>query len=141
MVMLPKIMSQADTEAPMQVARPRRRVFAAVLCAVAGQCLTLVAPAVAGPAVNQFETKDLGVEVGDLQFQSQNAFSTGNPKRAARTDQNGDLKFDDNSVTRERFAQEGAVPSTLSQGQFGAVMRADLETLRRVVKERKISAE
>ena len=62
--------------------------------------------AVAGPAVNQFETKDLESAPGDMQFQSQNAISSGLPKRAIKRTAPGEVTFDDNTVTRERFALE-----------------------------------
>jgi hypothetical protein len=64
------------------------------------------APAVAGPAVNQFETKDLEASPGDLQFQSQNAISFGQPRRGVRETTPGDFAYDDNSVTRARYALE-----------------------------------
>jgi hypothetical protein len=62
--------------------------------------------AIAGPAVNQFEIKDLEVNFGDLQFQSQNAYSVGSPRRRIFQNDEGELKFDDNSATRDRYAQE-----------------------------------
>ncbi len=60
----------------------------------------------AGPAVNQFETKDLETSPGEMQFQSQNALAFGQPKRRVREDQPGMLTYDDNTVARERYALE-----------------------------------
>jgi hypothetical protein len=60
----------------------------------------------AGPAINQFETKDLESAPGDMQFQSQNAISFGQPRRRFREDASGDFTYDDNSVARERYALE-----------------------------------
>lgn len=84
------------------------RVFGPALAAATlAAAAALAAPAaIAGPAVNQFEIKDLEAEPGNLQFQSQNAYAVGNPKRRTFQDDDGELKFDDNSVTRERYAQE-----------------------------------
>ncbi len=60
----------------------------------------------AGPAVNQFEVKDLDVEVGRWEFQSQNAYSWGQPERAFRELAPGNFVFDSNSVARQRYALE-----------------------------------
>ena len=68
--------------------------------------LVLTTAAVAGPAVNQFETKDLESNPGDLQFQSQNAIAFGQPRRQVREIQPGQFAFDDNTVARERYALE-----------------------------------
>lgn len=59
-----------------------------------------------GPAVNQFETKDLEAEPGNVQFQSQNAFMVGNPRRKSAMTPSGDTVVDNNSVSRMRLAQE-----------------------------------
>lgn len=63
-------------------------------------------PVTAGPAINQFETKDLDSSPGDLQFQSQNALSFGNPRRQIRQTAPGAFAFDDNTIAKERFALE-----------------------------------
>jgi hypothetical protein len=63
-------------------------------------------PATAGPAVNQFETKDLESDPGEMQFQSQNAISFGQTKRQVKQSAPGDLAFDDNTVARQRYALE-----------------------------------
>lgn len=60
----------------------------------------------AGPAINQFEIKDLDSSPGDFEFQSQNAWSTGQPRRKWVEPSPGDLVVDDNSVTRQREALE-----------------------------------
>ena len=74
---------------------------AAVLFAV-----FLAGPVAAGPSVNQFETKDLESNPGDLQFQSQNAIAFGQPRRKVKEVTPGDFAYDDNTVARERYALE-----------------------------------
>ncbi len=59
----------------------------------------------AGPAIGQFEMKDLEVEVGAIEFQSQNAHSFGQPNRKFEQDDN-EFEFDDNEYTRQRHALE-----------------------------------
>ncbi len=59
-----------------------------------------------GPAVNQFEIKDLEVEVGSIEFQSQNAHSFGQPRRKIFSDEPGEFEFDENTVVRQRHALE-----------------------------------
>ncbi len=49
--------------------------------------------------------KDLEVEVGGVELQSQNAHAFGQPKRRFRDD-DGELEFDDNEYTRARHALE-----------------------------------
>lgn len=80
------------------LASRRLPLIAAVLCLASG--------ALAGPSINQFETKELEAEPGNIQFQSQNAYMVGNPRRAHREGHDGESVFDDNSVTRARLAQE-----------------------------------
>ena len=76
-------------------------------CAVAGLwALCQSTLAIAGSSINQFETKDLESEAGDLQFQSQNAIALGQPKRQIHQPTPGTFTFDDNTVTRERYALE-----------------------------------
>lgn len=62
--------------------------------------------ALAGPAVNQFEVKDLSNEVGELEFQSQNAHVFGHPRRKAFEAAPGDFEFDTNSLVKQRHALE-----------------------------------
>ncbi len=69
-------------------------------------CVMCYGPAWAGPAVNQFELKDLESAPGYLQFQSQNAWSFGQPSRATDVAPNGERIYDDNSVVRQREALE-----------------------------------
>ena len=66
----------------------------------------LPAPLNAGPAINQFETKDLESEPGDLQFQSQNAIAFDQPRRHVRQIGPGEFAYDDNTIARERYALE-----------------------------------
>ena len=68
-------------------------------------------PAEAGPAIGQFEMKDLEVEVGAIEFQSQNAHSFAQPRRKFVEDDD-DLEFDDNEYTRQRHALEVEVGVT-----------------------------
>ncbi|MEQ1718637.1 MAG: hypothetical protein ABL907_22070 [Hyphomicrobium sp.] len=63
-------------------------------------------PAISGPAVNQFEVKDLESAPGDFEFQSQNAWSTGQPRRKSVQTAPGEFTYDDNSVARQREALE-----------------------------------
>lgn len=76
---------------------------AAVLALLA--CLAPLT-ASAGPAVNQFEVKNLDNEPGSIEFQSQNAHIFGQPRRKVLEPQPGDLAFDDNSLVRQRHALE-----------------------------------
>ncbi|KUO62078.1 MAG: hypothetical protein APF80_06850 [Alphaproteobacteria bacterium BRH_c36] len=76
----------------------------ATACALA--LVAFAPPVKAGPAVGQFELKDLDAEPGNLEFQSQNAHSFGQPRRRIMRDTDGDLLFDDNSVARQRHALE-----------------------------------
>jgi hypothetical protein len=62
--------------------------------------------ALAGPAINQFEVKDLEVEVGRWEFQSQNAYSWDQPDRKWVEETPGDFEYDDNTVVRQRYALE-----------------------------------
>lgn len=62
--------------------------------------------AVAGPAVGQFEQKTLESEPGEVEFQSQNAYAFGNPKRQTLIGPGGELEADDNSLARQRNALE-----------------------------------
>ncbi len=63
-------------------------------------------PVLAGPAMNQFEVKDLDVEVRRWEFQSQNAWSWAQPDRRFVEEAPGEVEFDDNSVARQRYALE-----------------------------------
>lgn len=71
-------------------------------CAVA----LFATSAAAGPAIDQFEVKDLESAPGDFEFQSQNAFSTGQPRRRFVESPPGNFIYDDNTVTRQRESLE-----------------------------------
>lgn len=75
---------------------------AALACAVP----PFVAESHAGPAIGQFEIKTLSAEPGEFEFQSQNAYSTGNPRRRTRGGSADGISVDDNSVVRQRHALE-----------------------------------
>lgn len=70
--------------------------------------LNLTATALAGPAINQFELKDLEAETGSVEFQSQNAHSWDQPRRKIVEDDDnpGEYIYDDNSVVKQRHALE-----------------------------------
>ena len=63
-------------------------------------------PAFSGPAINQFEVKDLQSSPGDFEFQSQNAWSTRQPQRRSVVTVPGEALFDDNTVIKQREALE-----------------------------------
>lgn len=69
-----------------------------IAAAAAALCPT---PTGAGPAINQVEVKDLQSAPGEFEFQSQNAFSTGQPARRSFG-----AAYDDNTVIRQREALE-----------------------------------
>ena len=79
-----------------------RIVFGTMICVG----MLVSGPVAAGPGVNQFEVKDLESDPGELQFQSQNAISFGQPKRQVRETAPGVFAFDDNTIARERYALE-----------------------------------
>lgn len=83
-----------------------RLMAIAMVAGVAAVGAPLEGPAHAGPAINQFEVKDLESAPGDLEFQSQNAWSTGQPRRKWVDPGAGDIVIDDNSVARQREALE-----------------------------------
>ena len=87
------------TRATIDAAR-RSRLFAG--CA----CLLLTASAAAGPAVGQFELKDLEAGAGTYEFQSQNAWSWNQPRRKVKDDGSGGFIVDENTVIQQRYAQE-----------------------------------
>ena len=70
-----------------------------------------ISTAMAGPAIGQFEMKDLEVEVGAIEFQSQNAHAFGQPNRKFEVD-GTEVEFDDNEYTRQRHALEMEVGVT-----------------------------
>ena len=78
--------------------------FATTFFALSG--IIAATTAFAGPAINQFELKDLDAEPGKLEYQSQNAHAWGQPRRRIARDDDGELIYDDNSIARQRHAQE-----------------------------------
>lgn len=76
------------------------------LVALGALPLLCAAVARAEPAIGQFELKDLEAEPGEVEFQSQNAFSWGQPRRRIGADADGETIYDENSVTRQRHALE-----------------------------------
>lgn len=64
-----------------------------------------ISPGLAGPAVNQFEVKGLSATPGEIEFQSQNAYSFGQPRRQIAPD-GGDFLYDTNTVVKQRHALE-----------------------------------
>lgn len=75
--------------------------IAAVWCALMAPC----GPALAEPFIGQFELKNLEAGHGYLEFQSQNAWSFGQPNRQSAIVA-GEEVFDDNAVIRQRHALE-----------------------------------
>lgn len=81
--------------------------FRRISCPLGATLLVAICPiyALAGPAIGQFEVKDLESEPGRYEFQSQNAHMFGQPRRAIEED-GDEFEADDNSVTRQRHAME-----------------------------------
>ncbi|MAW33794.1 MAG: hypothetical protein CMK56_05245 [Proteobacteria bacterium] len=78
-----------------------------VLAKIASFVLFLnLSSAFAGPAINQFEVKDLEVDKGEWEFQSQNAHSFGEPSRKFKKDGENKYDYDDNSISKHRHALE-----------------------------------
>lgn len=73
--------------------------------AAAGFTLAGSASAFAGPAIGQFEIKSLRSTPGEFEFQSQNAYDLGIPRRRTET-VGGELEADHNSLARQRNALE-----------------------------------
>lgn len=81
------------------------RVFRVSLASMLLAASTCAATA-GGPAIGQFELKDLEAGAGYLQFQSQNAYSWGEPRRKTGRGDDGELIADENTVVRMRNALE-----------------------------------
>ena len=60
----------------------------------------------AEPFIGQFELKTLESEPGSFEFQSQNAWASGQPTRQFEVDESGELLLDENSLFRARYALE-----------------------------------
>jgi hypothetical protein len=69
-------------------------------------CFFATASTAAGPAVGQFELKDLEAGAGTYEFQSQNAWSWDQPDRMVQDDGSGGFIVDENTVIQQRYAQE-----------------------------------
>jgi hypothetical protein len=63
-------------------------------------------PVRAEPVIGQFELKTLESAPGEYEFQSQNAWSWGQPPRQYESDESDTIVFDENSVISERYALE-----------------------------------
>ena len=85
----------------LRVAGARSAIWVLTIAGAAG----LPAGAGAGPAIGQFEVKTLDSEPGEIEFQSQNAYALGVPRRKTVLE-NGELEGDDNSQARDRNAVE-----------------------------------
>ena len=72
------------------------------LLSVAVLLLVGMLPAVAGPAVNQFEVKDLQIEQGEVEIEDQSDWAFGLPRRKSVAGP----EFDDNEVARQRHSIE-----------------------------------
>lgn len=82
----------------------KQAVLATAIGTMLGVCCAW--PAHAEPAIGQFELKTLDSEPGGFEFQSQNAWSWGQPARRVASDDANQLVFDDNAVIRQRHALE-----------------------------------
>jgi len=80
-----------------------RRTLPALLCGFACIAATAV---VAEPAIGQFELKSLDSEPGSYEFQSQNAWSWGQPSRQVQMNGPDEFVADENAVIQQRYAQE-----------------------------------
>lgn len=76
-----------------------------VVAATLALCCSFT-PARAQPVIGQFELKTLESAPGGFEFQSQNAWSWGQPSRQIEGDAPNGIEFDGNSVTRARYALE-----------------------------------
>lgn len=70
--------------------------------------------ALAEPFIGQFELKTLESAPGSFEFQSQNAWASGQPKRQIELDDDGELLMDENSLFRARYALELEIGITSS---------------------------
>ncbi len=80
-----------------------RRCLALALTAIA---IAVSTAARGGPSLDQFEIKDLETEPGAIELESQNDFSSGNPRRRVVSDGAGGIIADENSITRQREGLE-----------------------------------
>ena len=89
---------------PLCSARPGRSLRLAAALSAMGP-LAFAWSAEAGPAIGQFEMKTLESAPGYLEFQSQNAWSFGQPRRESEG-VDPETIYDDNAVVRQREALE-----------------------------------
>lgn len=90
----------AMTSRPCPTAPGRARsACAAVACCIWAQ-------ASSEPFIGQFELKTLESAAGSMEFQSQNAWSSGQPERAWIEQPDGEVLYDENSLLRARYALE-----------------------------------
>lgn len=85
------------------------RAFRSSLCLLVLSGVLLASTAEngkAGPAIGQFELKDLEAEPGTVEFQSLNAHSWNQPRRKIEDEGGGEFVLDDNSIARQRHALE-----------------------------------
>jgi len=82
------------------------RRYVATLLAVGLIACGCRAAIAAGPSIGQFEMKQVETEAGDVEFQSQNAYSWGQPRRRFRETAPDDYVYDDNTVAQARNALE-----------------------------------
>jgi hypothetical protein len=89
------------------VNRALARTFLTCLFALAGwvAAISSAPVAVAGPSLDQFEIKNLESAPGAIEIQSQNDFSSGNPRRRVLPDGSGVIA-DPNTITRQREGLE-----------------------------------
>lgn len=72
------------------------------------------------PAIGQFEIKSLDADPGEIEFQSQNAYSFGQPRTRNGLDADGEHVGDGNSIARQRHALEVEYSfSTRLKGRLG----------------------
>ncbi len=86
--------------------RAKLRLLLGCVCAGLLAVAQFPTSATAGPAIGQFELKDLEAEPGSVEFQSQNAHSWGQPRRKVQNEGGGEFLYDDNSIARQRHALE-----------------------------------
>ena len=96
--------SASDSSGPIPGLRPLPLLAPATALVAIASILTTQS-ATAEPNIGQFELKTLECAPGLLEFQSQNAFSWGQPERQFEDD-GQELLFDENSVVRQRHALE-----------------------------------
>ena len=82
----------------------KRAEIVTLLVTIFGSCCGSTAQS--EPVIGQFELKTLDSDPGAFEFQSQNAWSWGQPTRQVANDGTNQLVFDENAVIRQRHALE-----------------------------------